>query len=113
MPAANSNPEDDGKHQPFGGQDFPGRSAPVAAAGPEWVYHYMSSGAGGGRLDHHADGLYLDLGPEPPRGALAHTGHGPDFFEGHWPGGSDVPVLFLGISAILYAITWVRPQEAR
>lgn len=38
---------------------------------------------------------------------------GQTLFEGHWPGAGDVPVLFLGISAILYVISWLRPQHAR
>jgi PAP2 superfamily len=37
---------------------------------------------------------------------------GQTLFEGHPPGASDVPVLFLGISVILYTIAWLRPQHA-
>jgi hypothetical protein len=38
---------------------------------------------------------------------------GQTLFEGHWPGGSDIPTFFLGISTILYVIAWLRPKQAR
>ena len=34
-------------------------------------------------------------------------------FEGELPGGSDGPVIFLGISLILYVIAWLRPPHTR